>query len=304
MRVLLSIAAATQLIATGFALPAFCPAASLVNCGHNKLEKCTPSRWHGIDSLEQFEVSLINSSHINIKSLTSPKLFQDTVGEVVIRDLDGHPVDPKRCVRAPPAPTGKGNCTTHVEAFFSDANDTLHTATLQSCGILSWLPLNGGTHLYGQWVHADEPSPSPKGAMCDWQPTFNLYREVGTYNPTANYFVLENIRVGATVNETVVKVRSVNSSFPDATAHVKEVGRGTPGKIAWSAKLFDGENYRGIMRANSAGGPACCEVETDIHTGITHLKRCPVLSWWSASGKTSCWAPVNVPSEPIGACGE
>lgn len=304
MRSFLSICTAAQLLATGLAAPALCPAESLIKCANHKLEKCTPGRWHGIDSLEEFEVALLNSSHLSIKSLNSPKSFEDTVGKVIIRDLNGNPVNPEHCVQAPPAPTGEGNCTTHVEAFFSDANNTLHTAVMQSCGILSWLPSNGGTHLYGQWVHANEPTPSPKGAMCDWQPNYNLYREIGTNYPNVNYFTLENIRVGATVNETVVKVHSVNSSFPDVTAHVREVGMGTPGKIAWSAKLFDGQTYRGIMRANSAGGPACCEVETDVHTGLTHLKQCPVISWWSPSGKTSCWAPVNVPSEPIGACGE
>ena len=71
-----------------------------------------------------------------------------------MRALDGGPADPKYCVKAPPITTNNGNCTTHVEAFFSDANATLRTQTMQSCGILTWLPVNpdGGGHAYKEWA--------------------------------------------------------------------------------------------------------------------------------------------------------
>ena len=290
------------LLGTAAALPAFCPADSLLAC--KRPHGCTPGLWHGIDSLETFELQAVPGADSQIRIVSKAGQFSDTIGQVVFRDLKGNPADPAYCVRAPPAPTSKGNCTTHVEAFFSDANTTLVTATMESCGILSWVPKNGGQHLYGQWVHADMPTPSPPGAMCDWQPGFNMYKEVGdATNP--EYFILENVRAGALTNQTRVKIHSVNNSFPDAVAEVREVGDGTPGKIAWEvSNLFGGESFRGIMRANSAGGPACCEVRVNPHTGIPTLKDCPVLSWWSSSGKSSCWEPVDVPSEPIGACGE
>jgi hypothetical protein len=258
-----------------------------------------------------FEVRALNGTEdkLSIRSLANPPSFDDTVGRVFFQDLQGNPVsDPSTCVKAPPLPTGQGNCTTHVEAFFSDANATLKTATMQSCGIMSWIPTTGASgHLYGQWVHADHPTPAPPGAMCDWQPGFNLYREVGDGTGQAEYFTLENVRQGDATNQTTVKIHSVNGTFPDAVARVEEVGAGTPGKIAFSVeKLFGGEPYRGIMRTNSAGGPACCQIETSPE-GLPVLKRCPVLSWWSReSGSTSCWEPVgsSTPSEPIGACGE
>ena len=98
----------------------------------------------------------------------------------------------------------------------------------------------------------------------------------------------------------------MNKTFGDTTATVHEVGAGTPGKIAWRATFSaNGRNtlMRGIMRANSAGGLNCCEQRTG-RTGIATLKDCPVLSWWAADGSHECWAPVNTPSEPLGACGE
>lgn len=279
--------------------PAFCPVSKITTC-HNKLEKCTPKIWHGIDSLEKFELTPLNLSHIAIRSLSNPPSFTDTVGAVIVRGKGGGPADPRFCVHAPPAPTDEGNCTTHVEAFFSDANATLKTAIMESCGILTWIPAPGYSgHPYGQWVHANEPTPSPAGSICDWQPGLNLYQEVGTNPPDTRYFTLENDRK----NASQVTIHSVNGSFPDTSATVFEVGDGTPGKIAFRAQLFDGITFRGIMRANSAGGVGCCEIKKD-RAGIATLKDCPVLSWWSPEGVSQCWFPVNVPSEPLGACGE
>lgn len=291
------------------AAPALCSVELLTTCKPHSLEKCTPRLWHGIDSLEEVEITPLNATAIMIRSLARPaKSFEDTVGVVVVQDLSGAPVeDPEaHCVHAPPLPTGEGNCTTHVRAFFSDANATLVTTMLQSCGILTWLPSEGGTgHAYAQWVHADEPKPSPPGAMCAWNNT--LYKEVGSNFPDIEYFTLENVKDSATgaINETAVRIHSVNHTFPDTTARVREVGAGTPGKIAWKAALAGGENFRGIMRANSAGGIACCEVSTDRKTGAKTLKNCPVLSWWSPSGDHFCWQPAEpLPSENIGGCGE
>lgn len=270
--------------------PAFCPVSELTKCAHTK---CSPKIWHGIDSLEQFEVAAINDSAVSIRSLSTPPSFEDTVGIVTIHGLDDQPVDPRYCVRAPPLPTGEGNCTTRLHAFFSDANATLETLVMDSCGILSWKsPLGAVGHLYGQWAHANEPHPAPKGGMCDWQPGLSLYEEVGSSPP--KYFTLESVREKGVINQTAVRIHSVNGSFPDTTATVFETIGGGGGKIAWRAELFGGKLYRGIMRANSAGGVACCEVETD-KSGVVGLKRCPVVSWWSADGSYSCWAPVQVP---------
>lgn len=292
--------------------PAFCPVPELTTCKDQHLEHCTPTIWHGIDSLEVFELTPINDTAIRIRSLSDPPSFDDTVGSVVVRaHVGGGPVDPRYCVRAPPKSTQEGNCTTRVRAFFSDANVTLETLVMESCGILSWKPAAGGegSHLYGQWVHADEPKPSPRGALCDWQPGLSLYREVGG----TDLFTLESVQTppdeegasGGGINQTAVRIHSVNGSFPDTTATVHEVGGGTPGKIAWRAQLFGRKLYRGIMRANSAGGPACCEVKRDSQ-GVPHLEDCPVVSWWTADGsRTSCWAPVQVPWDGVvGACGE
>ena len=158
--------------------PAFCPADLLTTC-HSKMEKCT-GPWHGIDSLDLFNVSKINDTALKIVSLTDPPVFAPTVGTIHFHALDGGPADPRYCVKAPPASTRDSNCTTHVTAFFSDANAVLETATMESCGILSWKPKTWKEtqHLYGQWVHADLPRPSSPGAMCDWQPGFNMYKEV------------------------------------------------------------------------------------------------------------------------------
>lgn len=100
------------------------------------------------------------------------------------------------------------------------------------------------------------------------------------------------MRSGSDINQTAVRIHSANNSSPDTTATVHEHVGGNGGKIAWRAPLFDGKLYRGVMRANSAGGPACCEVETDPHTGVARLAKCPVVSWWSADRSHSCWAPV------------
>jgi len=280
--------------------PALCPPDLLTTC-HSKMEKCTGA-WHGIDSLDLTNLSKINDTHVKILSLSDPPVFEPTVGTVHVRALDGGPADPNYCVKAPPASTQYGNCTTHLTAFFSDANATLETATMESCGILSWKPiLRPIHHLYGQWVHADLPKRSP-GTMCDWQPGFNLYKEVGTYPPNTRYFTIENVKDDkGNIDQFSVKIHSVNGSFPDQTVKVNEVGAGTPGKMAFRAKLFDGSQYHGIMRTNSAGGPACCEIKGNP---FSPLSLCPVVSWWNVDGNTSCWSPVNVPSENVGACTE
>lgn len=291
--------------------PAFCPMSVLTTC-HNKMEKCTPTLWHGIDSLEEVRLEPLSNrstNHVQIRSLSTPPSFHDTIARIIILSKKtGLPVpDPEHCVKAPPEPTAEGNCTTQLQAFFSDANATLTTAVMDSCGILSWLPSSGaaGGHLYAQWVHANEPKPSPPDAMCQWQPGTNTYREVGANPPAVRYFRLENLPgTGGVVSQTSVLVQSMNGSFVDTNATVHEVGAGTPGKIAWRARLFGGQMYRGIMRANSAGGTACCEVVSDKHTGNVTLKACPVLSWWAPDGSHSCWSPVDVPSENVGACSE
>eukprot|EP00912_Choanoflagellata_sp_UC4_P002008 UC4_evm5s1289 len=288
--------------------PAFCPVDMLMACPNHNLEKCSVGVWHGIDSLEIYILSKINETHISIKahppSKDEPPKFQDTIGTVSIRALDGGDADPKYCVKAPPAPTGIGNCTTHVTAFFSDANAILETSTMDSCGILSWKPKSGIGHLYGQWVHADLPKPSPPGAMCDFQSGFNLYREVGSSPPAEEYFTIENIKdqKGKTDQHSVY-IHSVNNSFPNTTATVREFGDGTPGKFAWQAELYGGKQFKGIMRTNSAGGLLCCEQKKD-RAGIVNNTRCPVLSWWAADGSTSCWSPVKLPAEPDGSCAE
>eukprot|EP00949_MAST-11_sp_MAST-11-sp1_P004622 g4622.t1 len=308
-RIIIALFAVSAFIPGAYAqYPAFCPVKELTECKNMHEEKCTPQIWHGIDSLEQFEITPLggtDSTSIRIRSLADPPSFEDTVGTVIFKSRKtGEPADPRYCVRAPPISTHDGNCTTHVRAFFSDANATLSTAVMESCGILSWIPESGAGHLYGQWVHADEPTPSPPGSLCDWKAGVNLYTEVGSYFPNERYFTLENVLTdNGDINETAVRIHSVNNSFPDVTATVHEVGDGMPGKIAWRARLFDGTVFKGIMRANSAGGIACCEVRTGRH-GIPTIKDCPVLSWWSPDGNHSCWSPVNVPSEPIGACGE
>lgn len=282
--------------------PAFCPVAELTRCHHVVFGNCTdPKFWHGIDSLEGVQVAAINETHVSIRSLRSPPTFEDTVGTVVILSKDGSPTDPTYCVKAPPAPTPEGNCTTHIEAYFSDAGAVLRSSFMQSCDIITWKPVSG-VHAYDEWYHANIPKPSPPGAMCDWtsQAGANLYAEVGDFAPDIRYFMLENVPAD---NQTQVRIRSLNGSFPETLATVFEVGDGTPGKIAWHAQLFDGRLFRGVMRANSAGGVACCETKRGKQ-GQTILTNCPVVSWWAADGNSSCWAPVNVPSESFGACGE
>jgi hypothetical protein len=299
LEVLLLAAAMTLMLPIGCLAqaPAFCPVAELTKCHHVVFGNCTdPTFWHGIDSLEGVKVTPINDTHVSIRSLYSPPKFEDTIGNVIVLSKDGSPADPRYCVKAPPAPTPEGNCTTHIEAFFSDAGAVLQTVIMQSCDIITWKPV-AGTHAYDEWYHANTPKPSPPGAMCDWtsKPAASLYAEVGDFSPNKSYFMLENVQAD---NQTQVRIRSLNASFPDTVASVTEVGDGTPGKISWHATLFDGKEFRGVMRANSAGGVACCETKKGV------LSNCPVLSWWAADGQTSCWAPVNVPSESYGACGE
>ena len=187
---------------------------------------------------------------------------------------------------------------------------------MQSCGILTWLPVDpdGGGHAYGQWAHADEPTPmAPSaGAMCDWQPGMNLYHLVGTNAGDERFATIENVKdAQGHVSQTQVRLHSVNRTWPDTTATVHEC---IEGKIAFRAALAPAPTgggapqkpspYRGIMRANSHGGLNCCQQDTDPRTGVTRLVDCPVLAWWSPTGAHECWAPVNVPSEFVGGCGE
>ena len=94
--------------------PAFCPPDLLSTC-HNKAEKCTGA-WHGIDSLDLFNLSKINDTHVKILSISNPTVFEPTVGTVHVRALDGGPADPKYCVKAPPASTSEGSRATSTRS--------------------------------------------------------------------------------------------------------------------------------------------------------------------------------------------
>ena len=142
--------------------PAYCPVSEITSCAHDNLEKCTPTIWHGIDSLELFELQPLNNSLILIRSLNGS--FEDTVGTVVVLPKAGSAEtaaaapgggvsasdpNPLHCVKAPPISTMYGNCTTTVSATFGDVGKTLTSAVMKSCGIISWINGNG---LYGDWV--------------------------------------------------------------------------------------------------------------------------------------------------------
>lgn len=65
--------------------PAFCPVSEITSCKSDRVEKCTPKLWHGIDSLEMYELLPINSTAVSIRSLNNPPSFEDTIGVVSIR---------------------------------------------------------------------------------------------------------------------------------------------------------------------------------------------------------------------------
>ena len=285
--VIFTAAAITQFLVASD--PAYCPAHELTSCKFMKDEKCTRGLWHGIDSLEVFEITAINESAVRIESLNGS--FTPTVATVDIRDMQGNP-NPRNCVHAPPALTRDGNCTTTLHAHFSEVDrQVLDSLKLQSCGLIEWVD---GFGLYGAWVHANLEPRSPPAAMCNFSQGTNLYYEVGASPPLA--FTI------TTINATAARVSSLNGSFPETVASLYEIGRGG-GKIAWRARLFDGHEYRGIMRSNGAGTTGCCELRTDKY-GNKSLSHCPVLSWWSDSGDRSCWETALLPSEPEGACTE
>ena len=119
----------------------------------------------------------LNETYISIRSLYSPPAFKDTVGKVVNRNKEGRRTDPAYCFKAPHAPTGKGNCTTRIEAYFSNANATLVTTMMEACSIITWIPVSGTGHSYDQWVHAGHAKAIPTGAMCDWtKPGSNIWQ--------------------------------------------------------------------------------------------------------------------------------
>ena len=286
--------ATSLLLGSALALPAFCPARALTTCKRNdgsSIGTCTPTLWHGIDSLELFEIRQLNRTAVHIRSLNNS--FVDTVGTITIQagavstatyDDDDNPLN---CFTGS---TAEGNCTTHITAHFSDLGRALTSTALEACGTILW---PNGFGLYGAWTHADLPRPSPPAKMCDFDASAELYHEVGTSGGGARFFTLQR------VNATAVRVHSLNQSFPDTVASLYEVS----GKIAFRATLFGGNQYRGIMRSNGDGTPGCCKVKA-APTGTTELLECPVISWWSDSGDRSCWETALHPAQNEGACTE
>eukprot|EP00666_Eupelagonemidae_sp_cell4sb_P000330 gene330-14316_t len=55
--------------------PVYCPVNALTSC--ERPRKCHPELWHGIDSLEGYEITAINDSAVRIHSLNGS--FEDTV---------------------------------------------------------------------------------------------------------------------------------------------------------------------------------------------------------------------------------
>lgn len=269
--------------------PAYCPVEQLLSCKSQDLEKCTPKIWHGIDSLEVFEMSRVNDTAVKIRSLNGT--FKDTVARIIVKPLNPENVgdaNPLHCVKAPPISTRYSNCTTHLEAYFSDAGKTLSSGTMLSCGIITWI---NGFGSYGNWVHANEPTPAPASDMCKFNPNTEVYHEVGTYGKSAKFFT-----VGA-INSSAVAIKSLNNSFPETTASFKIV-HGAQEKIAFTARLFKGTVFHGIMRSNGAGTPNCCETRDGKYF------NCPNIKWWNADGEQSCWETTVLPHENEGSCTE
>ena len=274
--------------------PAFCPVHKLTTC--ERPGKCTPSLWHGIDSLEVFELTPLNKSALRIRSLNGS--FADTVATVTIEPLagiDGTDDDnPLNCFEGP---TSEGaNCTTRLTAYFSDVGKVLSSTTLDACGTIVWI---NGFGPYGAWTHRDLPKPDPKKDMCTFDASTSLYHEVGSSGSAARYFTMQS------VNASAVRVHSMNGSFPDTEATLfEQVPSGAGDKIALRAKLFSGNQYRGIMRSNGNGALGCCKATTNKTSGAVVYKDCPVIEWWADSGDRSCWETVLQPHENEGACTE
>jgi hypothetical protein len=219
--------------------PAYCPVSQLQTC-KGSLEKCQPSIWHGIDSLELFELQPLNHSAVLVRSLNGS--FTDTIATITVLPKTaiggrggggsgssmGVRADPNplNCVLAPPISTKYGNCTTTMSAYFSDVGTTLTSAVMDSCGIIEWV---NGHGLYGAWVHANLPQPSPSAQMCVFNSSVGIYHEIGSEAPDGRYFTLQT---GDSPSE--VHVHSLNNSFPPTTATVAEFD----GKIAMRARLF------------------------------------------------------------------
>ena len=142
----------------------------------SKIEKCTPGLYHGIDSLEEYQMIAINATALRLHALNGS--FDDTVARVVWAPLNAShtgPFDPKYCVKAPPASTRDSNCTTTLTAYFSDAKSVITSRTLQACGLVEWVGKRGP---YGAWAHANEPRRAPASDMCAFQAADEVYHEV------------------------------------------------------------------------------------------------------------------------------
>eukprot|EP01052_Picozoa_sp_SAG31_P018728 SAG31_NODE_1339_length_8727_cov_6.433125_6_plen_142_part_00 len=69
-----------------FGMPAYCPLSQLQSC-KGSLEKCQPFVWHGIDSLELFEMQPLNQSAVLVRSLNGS--FEDTVATITVLPKTG-----------------------------------------------------------------------------------------------------------------------------------------------------------------------------------------------------------------------
>ena len=271
--------------------PAYCPVTELLTCKDVHDLKCSPKIWHGIDSLEVFQMEYLNDTAVTIKSLNNT--FKDTIARIVIEPKDNTHPYPLNCVKAPPIPTSEGNCTTYLEAYFSDAGKVLKSTIMESCGIIGWM---NGFSPYGDWVHADEPTPAPVTDLCKFNKKTEIYHEVGSEGQEAQYFTID------TINATAIAIKSLNNTFPDTITNLKIV-HGAQEKIAFTAKLYDGKIFHGIMRSNGAGTPNCCEQKT-LKSGEKVLTNCPVISWWDANGDRYCWETTILPHDNEGECSE
>ena len=65
--------------------PAFCPVTELLTCKDVHDLKCSPKIWHGIDSLEVFQMEYLNDTAVTIKSLNNT--FKDTIARIVIEPI-------------------------------------------------------------------------------------------------------------------------------------------------------------------------------------------------------------------------
>ena len=76
------------------------------------------------------------------------------------------------------------------------------------------------------------------------------------------------------INQTAVRVHSVNGTFPDVIASVFEVGAGTPGKIAWRAELFDEPPITFLPRKSNKIDQAIADVidRHNLTVPIVHLQ--------------------------------